>query len=567
MATKQQIAQEKYNLLASVANPEASEGLSRPRSVLALWFLRNIVGFDDLDAYEFVSDGTDDRGVDALYVEAPLGDGDNDTLVLIQSKYPESPKEIGEPDIASFTGFASHFATLEALDQLLQDGPIEPPLAALIKRLNIRSKLSQGKLQTRLIFLTAGILGKKATQLVRAANQAHGADYLTAYDLNRLAPICEAFLVPQPIDLDVDVEAPESRRFQVDVDGRKQVVAAVKASDIVKWPGIEDRTLFDLNVRKELRPNRVSRSFRKALEKTADHENFLAFHNGLTVVSHKIEVIGDTVKLSGVSVVNGAQSVLGLNDRSEFLTDDLLLVVKFVEIGEHSQVAREVAWRSNSQNPVNARNLRALSGIQLRLEKEMRDTYPGYVYVTRPDASAKYTGTVIQNDSAAQLLCAVYTKQPWLAVKLLALFEEENYTLIFRDYIGASHIVLVHEISEAVTRIEEQIPRIYLGARKLTQLVMVYLTAELMRTEETSLGYLEDPATALENLEDLRKALEDLARHAAGSLASRAEDYVDDEEQFDDYKVDFKNREVLVKLAKDARKQYAYSRRIERRQN
>lgn len=89
------------------------------------------------------------------------------------------------------------------------------------------------------------------------------------------------------------------------------MVAAVKASDFVRWPGIEDRNFFDLNVRKELHPNRVSRSLRKALEKTAGHENFLASHNGLTVVSHKIEVIVDTVKLSGVSVVNDAQSVPG----------------------------------------------------------------------------------------------------------------------------------------------------------------------------------------------------------------------------------------------------------------
>lgn len=562
MATKQELAQTKYEMVAAVANPAVDEGLNRPRSVLLLWFLRNVVGFDDLDAYEYVCDGTDDRGADGLYLESPLGDDDVETLVLLQSKYPETPKNVGETDVATFIGYANHFSGVEALESLLENGPIEPQLKALIERLGIREKLEKGKLRVRLVFVTAGLLEKKAHQLVEATNAAHGQGYITTYDLDRLAPICAAYLAPQPIEIEIDVEVPESRRFVVDVDGRSQIVAAIPAREIVEWPGIEDRSLFDLNVRKQLRPNRVSRSFRKALEKKADHPNFLAFHNGLTVVSNSIEIDRDKITLRGVSVVNGAQSVLALKDREDFLTEDLLMVVKFVEIGNHIQVAREVAWRSNSQNPVNARNLRALSGIQLRLLAEFEANYPEYVYVTRPDASAQYSGKVIQNDAAAQLLCAVYARQPWLAVKLLALFEEENYTTIFRDTITAAHVVMVDRIRQAVEDASGLIPSEYLGAKKLTQMVMVYLVAELLRADAANEFILTDPSTALEDSEALDEKLKLICRHAAGSLAARAEEFKSDE-TFDDYKIDFKNREVLLTLAATARKQYAYALRLQ----
>ncbi|ARJ07555.1 hypothetical protein GCM10010988_39060 [Cnuibacter physcomitrellae] len=562
--TKAADRQSKYESIARVANPDASEGLNRQRSILVLWYLRNIVGFDDLDAYEYISDGTDDRGIDALYLENGLSDDDEQTLILVQSKYPESPKEVSEGELALLVGYAGHFANVESLDALMNDGPLEPALKALILRLQLRSKLAAQKLKIRLVFITAGWLNKKAIQLKTATNAQLGSDYLTTYDLDRLAPLCDAFLEPRPVSVNAVVLVPKSQRFEVTVDGRKHVIAAVPAKAIVKWPGIEDRTLFDMNVRKELRPNRVSRSLRKALEKEIDHKNFLAFHNGLTVVSDSIVTTPSRIKLEGISVVNGAQSVLALRDREAQLTEALLLMVKFVEIGEHIQVAREVARRSNSQNPVNARNLRALSGIQLRLKADFEANYPLFHYITHPDAGAKYPGTQIPNDLAAQWLCAVYVQQPWLAVKLLALFEEENYRTIFRENITAAHIILCQRIVEAVERNEAEIPEQYLDAKKLTHLVVTFLIAELMRTNADTQKILDEPADAVADLPALDARLDELVSHAAGTLAMRVESKKT-EDSFDDYKIDFKNRDELLQLAGKAREQYAYLQRVSKK--
>lgn len=83
-----------YALLRRLASTDEAGGLAKERSVLLLWFLRNVVGLDDLDAYEFVCDGDADGGVDGIYVESSTGDEDHETLVIYQSKYTNGPTQV-----------------------------------------------------------------------------------------------------------------------------------------------------------------------------------------------------------------------------------------------------------------------------------------------------------------------------------------------------------------------------------------------------------------------------------------------------------------------------------------
>src|SRR5439155_11928114 len=135
------------------------------------------------------------------------------------------------------------------------------------------------------------------------------------------------------------------------------MIAAVKATDVVNWPGIDDRSLFDLNVRRELSPNRVRKELDGAINRQQDHPNFVAFHNGLTVVCDEFSTDNGQVTVTNPSVVNGAQSAVAFHSNAPALSDDLRVIVKFVACGTQSQLSREVGRRSNMQNPVNARNL------------------------------------------------------------------------------------------------------------------------------------------------------------------------------------------------------------------
>jgi hypothetical protein len=551
-----------YRLVQGVASPSDSEGLKKERSILLLWYLRNALGIDDLDAYEFICDGDDDQGVDGMYLEQGRDDQEKDVLHLFQSKYPLTAKNIGVNDVRSLIGAAAPFETLGGIEQLLTT-PIEPELLALINRFNLVRRLAEGQLLVESTLVTAGALTPGARDLIKAENIKEKREAVRGVDVFDLAPLIQAFSTPTTVTGTVRVAAKKDQRFVASIENGRVAVCTVNVKELVGWPGIDDRRLFDLNVRRELsRTSRVRRALDRAIQRTVDHKNFLAFHNGLTVVCTSMDDSSpDCLTITNLSVVNGAQSTIAFRDNRSFATDDLRIVVKFVEVPGERQLAREVAVRSNTQNPVNARNLRARDGVQLRLEAEMNAKYPGYTYELRPDASVSASGTVIQNDDAAQLLCAVYNQQPWVAVRRLLLFEAELYPTIFGRTTTAAQIVLVDLIARRVQAAKNRFPAEYLRSWLLTKLVAVYLVGEMLRTSPELLAILDNPESALKSA-DTQATLDHLVRFAAAAMKTRQEE-LKTKNEMDDFKVEFKRESALRELASTARKTYVTYRTVE----
>jgi hypothetical protein len=549
-----------FKLVEEVANPSNPEGLKQPRAVLLLWVLQNVLGLDPLDAYEHVCDGTNDQGIDGLRREEAevVTDGNPgpDTLLLMQSKFPEKAKNVGENDLKHFVGAAAGFEGHAALESLLK-GKLERELRHLIGRYDVLAGLKKKNLATKLLFVTAGELTAEARRYAANLNKTRGPGFLTCYDALDLAPLIEAFKAPKPVKGKVTIPCLAGERFVSGFTGGRVAVGAVSAKDIVAWPGIDDRRLFELNVRRELRANSVRKALDRAIEMQSDHEFFLAFHNGLTVVCEKIDdASSEALVVTNMSVVNGAQSTVAFRANQASITPGLKVVVKFVEVNPTHKVARQVALRSNQQNPVNARNLRARDGVQLRLEAEFRTQFPGVTYETRPDVSLGSKGHVIANDDAAQVLCAVYNQKPWLAVKRLSLFDPENYPSVFGANVSAAHVVLCDFIAGRVGHHASLFPVLYRRTWLLTRLVAVYLVGQLLRSnEKLNASILNNPRAALTNRKKLGKTVDQLVKFAAAALVTRA-DAKKQSGELDDFKVDFKREDALKDLAKDARKSY-----------
>jgi hypothetical protein len=554
-----------YALLEHLASTDEAGGLAKERSVLLLWFLRNVVGLDDLDAYEYVCDGDADGGVDGLFLEPSSGDEDHETLVIYQSKYTQGPNPVGQNSFNRLLAIASQFKDEASLARLLDSG-IEPKLRALIKRFNLRGKLRnndyiEGRLRVRLVLVTTGVLNSPAKNLVDSTNQDSGAGYLTVYDLRRLGPLARAVAAPTPPPATIEAPSTPDERVVLGAAPNRVAMVPVKAVDIVTWPGIDDRTLFELNVRRELPLNRVRRELDGAIRRHHEHKDFLAYHNGMTVTCESIREEPDKLVIERPSIVNGAQSAVAFaraNNEGE-LTPDLRVFMKFVEVADRAQLAKEVSWRSNTQTAVNARNLMALGGPQERIRREFEQQYPGIVYEIRPDASLQPpAGTeVIPNDDAAQLLCAVFNERPWLAVKRLALFNSENHALIFNENVHAAHVLLADVIRQNIDAQTERFPERYRRSWKLTRLVAVYLVSQILRSDPTRNAMLLDPATALENRARVRQQLDLPIRVAAGTLKQRHDRLQGDDEELDEFNADFKNEEVLRGLRDTARSNFA----------
>ena len=549
-----------FDKVASQAREDEAGGLAQPRAVLLLWYLRNVLGVDALEAYEYICDGTDDWGIDGLYLEKETGASDFERLIVFQSKYLERPRDIGKRDVKGLGSTAHHLMTIANLQEMLL-GPIEPRLRTLINDFKLLEKvtegrLTDGRLRIDLILVTTGFAGTHTTREINATNGAAGRDdYLVVEDIDRLGPVAEALEMRSLLPETLTVSVPATDVLVVEGRGPRIAIVPVRADEIIKWKGIEDRSLFDLNVRRALGRNRVRDELDGAIQRPGDHRDFLAYHNGLTVVCDRFDIRPPgTLLIEHPSVVNGAQSVIAFSRNHASLTSDLRVVVKLVEVRDRPSLAREVSRRSNTQNPVNPRMLMANSGPQLRLEKEFQDGFPAIAYVTRPDEAMKPEGRSINNDDAAQLLCAVYLAQPWLAVKRETLFLSESHAAIFAPAMTAAHVVLADEIGHAVDRRRERLPAAYRASWRLTRIVALYLAGEVLRAGEEAGHHqvLSDPAKALGDAPLLRSRLDDAVSLAIIALAERFKKLG----ATDDYRKDFKNETVLKGLGSQSRAYY-----------
>lgn len=556
-----------YDALKDLANVAEAGGLAQERSVLLLWVLRSIKGVDDFQAYEFVCDGTADGGIDGLMLEEPTGESDVETLWIMQSKYPQGPSRVGRTALDPLIAAAAKFQTAAGLTAFLS-GQVNKELRSLIKRFDLEGKLASkavqnGKLRLRLLFVTAGLLDGDAQKAVVAQNALHGPDYLTAYDLRTLGPIAQA--VTRPVDPSrvIDVASTAHDRLIIGTSPNRVLVFPVQAVNIVQWAGIADRTLFDLNVRRELPTNLVRRQLDDAIHRPTDHPDFIAYHNGLTITCKSFELRASHVRIVAPSVVNGAQSVIAFHDASSKLTGNLSVLVKVVETSGRPELAEQVSRRSNTQNPVNPRNLVANTLKQRSLAADFDQNYPKYYYETKPDThpSAASAGRmIIQNDDAAQLLCAIFVQEPWLAVKKTSLFEPENHPRVFGDEITAAHVIVANEIAQAIDLHKARFPKPYRSSWRLTRLIATYVLGQLLRAGEPNSDerrILDNPKWAVKNLGKVKTVLAPLARYAATAMKVHHDECSADG-GFDDFKVDFKRRDALVGLKNEARKYYAY---------
>jgi len=546
--------EEAYDAIVSVASPDASEGLLKERVILLLWYLRNVLGIDDIDAYDYICDGDDDLGLDGL-----MEDSDNDsTIVFMQSKFPETAKNVGPNDLKKFVGSIKPFETAGGLKKMLS-GNVEPALEKLIDRFQLVDRLENGKLKHRLLYVTAGLLDGKGKAYVDTVNKLHGAGYLTTVDVLDLKKFVDAFKGPTLVSGTLDLDCPSTKRFEVDLADGKAVLAAIKVTDVVTWPGIDDRTLFELNIRKQLRKNDVRKALDEAIEKTSEHGNFIACHNGLTVICRAIDTSdAKRLKITDLSVVNGAQSTIAFKDNEDRVSKELLVSVKFVQTAPEKSLARAVAIRSNTQNPINQRNLRGRDNIQLMIEQEFKSSYSHYHYEMRPDATQKFPNKkIIQNDVAAQLVTAVIHQEPWLAVKKLSLFESATYPHVFGG-IHAPHIIVCDLINEIVGELKAKFPPDYAKSWQLTRLIAVYLIGQLLHSPE-HIEVLNNPAKVLKDGPALRARLTKLAGIAVGTLQYR---FQVRQGGPDDFKVEFKRESSLRDLAKEMKASMAMTQTI-----
>lgn len=525
--------------LQAALDKVASEGIETEREQLVLWLIRSRFDIGDADSYASI-----------LYDRELFPDTEVDAVLVTTRRDLVSPVYVVYGETA---GVLEQRVSALA-DALREDDAPESTLSKKNSRLRaLFDPASDRRVSGDITRLFQGVCRQDLTQarrtnISRSVQDVADIEIIDSRFITALADAEQNPNVMPEVSIEVDPKRVLDLGMQTDA-----LVTPVSAEQIAKWPGIADRTLFDLNVRFGLGMNRVRRSLDKALQDKESADNFIAYHNGITAVCSDYHLTKDQLVVEGLSVVNGAQTVVAIHSNEESLAPGVRVLLKLVKAEPEHELATNIAIRSNTQNPVTSRSLRALDKVQERLEREIPASY-GYIYTRRPGGEPPRE-RVINNDDVAQLLCSIYVRKPALAVKRQSLFEEPLYSEIFPSDINPARVMFAHLLRETVEENKSLAPNVYQKAWALTALTVVNMTSEAMRDDALALKTLLDPAELVSDPARVHDLVSPFVEAACQTLHDRANEH-QSSEVLDDFKVAFKQTRTLSDLATRASKRY-----------
>jgi hypothetical protein len=263
-------------------------------------------------------------------------------------------------------------------------------------------------------------------------------------------------------------------QYIVDKD-TKAVIAPILAKELIKLSGIENQTLFAWNVRGPLGNTQVNRDIVRSLQDKGLHKLFPLFHNGITLIAESVSVDKDSIEATNYSVVNGCQSLTALFRHSKDLTDDLRLLVRFVQVPRASDLYDLITTNSNNQNGVKARDFKSNDPIQVRLQNEFRKNFKGqYEYEIKRGESLQ-SGQRISNEEAGLLLLAFDIKEPWATHRKYQLFDEKYSDVYARPQVDAHRIVLLFILEQLIDRALAGLNNQAVARYALTRFLMLFI--------------------------------------------------------------------------------------------
>jgi hypothetical protein len=229
------------------------------------------------------------------------------------------------------------------------------------------------------------------------------------------------------------------------------VLIAVPAGQIVTLRKAYGDKLSSANIRDYLGSRQSARNINKQIVKTAvtEPQNFLIFNNGITILTNKIETDGRKVTLTGISIINGAQTTGGLEEASKESGSvrQASVLVRIVRCVNPTLVERVIRF-NNTQNPIKAWELRVIDPIQQRIADAFSAI--GVNYQTRRGLVRRRSSDVHYEKLGPYL--AAFNGDPGGAHRNRAeLFENEaKYRQLFDDETEVSNLLFIYRLGEAV---------------------------------------------------------------------------------------------------------------------
>ena len=500
-----------------------------------IWFLQNFFRLETQDAIDSVCDQTNDKGIDGIYV-----DDEEEIVYLFQSKFsPNNNQNQGDNDIRNFIGARQWFENEESVNSLLSS-TANKDLKSLVKR----SKIAE-KTQYRLVsvFVTNKSFNSHAKEYINVIED------LENYDCNDLFNKFTYFADEENTFPPKELSVTNHSKIEYNLpDGTISKVYSIKAKELIKLEGIQDRTLFYKNVRYGVGKTRVNKSIKNTIDEAGEHNNFFLYHNGITIVCEQLDedLEHNKISLAGYAVINGCQSMLTFFENKDKLSNNLFVLVKVIQLNLTSSMVKKITYYANNQNSISLKDLRSNDSVQKTLQKEFGELFNNTIlYKRKRGESEEGFSKIIEKDFAAQIIEAVYFGRPHNTHLKQKLFGEE-YTRIFSRKINAEKIYLASMLYNIIDKNSELLNNEKIRTYGLSLFFFSHILSEIMKEDELGKEILENPKDFVTtNKNVLIKALKKIWELMTPDINYDLEEYTNEHENFFDYKNVFKNSQFI----------------------
>ncbi|MBI4023968.1 MAG: AIPR family protein [Verrucomicrobia bacterium] len=410
-------------------------------TAFVLLCVKTVLDLTEDEAMDCMTEGGSDFGVDAVEV-SDVQDGEF-TVTLFQGKYKQ--------DLEGNANFPENGVTkaIQAVRLLFDPASVVTVNPQLLARLEeIRSLIRDGNIpRVRFVLCNNGLpWPAQAQQLI---DRERFPDQVRFEHVNHDV-IINLLQSSQPVR---DVLHFSGKAIVEDFNFIRVVVGKVPVTEIAELLRRHGDRLLERNIRRYLGlyGNRVNEGIRQTLLAPTQRPNFYFYNNGLTLTCRKFDynaLQGENyqVKVEGLQIINGGQTCKTVEAALRELNGDQLnldqafVLVRLYQLPDDgTDLVRSITYATNSQNPVDLRDLRSNDERQRKLELSIEQL--GYQYRRqRSDLAIKPTD--ISSATAAEAVLSVWRRRPHQAKFMSREHFGKFYDLIFTPDLNGAQVVV-----------------------------------------------------------------------------------------------------------------------------
>ena len=362
------------------------------------------------DCVEMLTEGGNDAGVDGLCL-GDVEDG-NFVVTLFQGKY--KVKDLSGESHFPENSLKASLQTVEVLFDPDRDVALNPKLRPRIDE--IRSLIRDGYIPTvRLLLCNNGAKWTdQADDWLQQATVPFG-DQLEVEHFNHNAIVRTLQQAPR-ID---EVLTLSGKMVAEDLNFKRVLVGRISVHELHRVFEKHGDRLLDRNIRRYLGPaNRINAEIFGTLTNQEESDNFYFYNNGITAICdhfdyNAMQSADYRVQLKNLQVINGGQTCRTIHqaleeDSSRGANSFVLMRIYQVPSGS-KEIVREITRATNSQSPVDLRDLHSNDEIQKTLATGIENL--GFTYKHHREEGIGGQD-VVSSAQVAEAALAVWRERP-----------------------------------------------------------------------------------------------------------------------------------------------------------